>query len=157
MRFSFDALVTVLVQVSWSHHWCHIVAALGYSQLYRGTIQYCQQKRSRIHDIKNDRHGRFQFLCSQTPGNFIINPVPGCRYVPSGPPLPFQPRSITVLWPAPHYTAWQHVHVWVTCSWLPHDSKWAESWICEILIKSQNPMYHVSTPMFILLIHVTTA
>ena len=36
----------------------------------------------------------------------VINPVIGCHYFPLAPRLPFQPRSVTALWPVPNYTAW---------------------------------------------------
>jgi len=42
----------------------------------------------------------------------VINPAVGLYYYPLGPRLPFQPKSITALWPlVPNYTAWWQRHV----------------------------------------------
>ena len=66
-----------------------------------------------------------QSLDSQPAGDWVINPEVGYHYFPSGPQLPFQPKSITAPSLVPTYTAWWQRHMGVsslpkaTAQWCP--------------------------------------
>ena len=77
-----------------------------------------------------------------------MNLVVGCHYLPPGPWLLFQPKSITSAWPIPNHTAW-----WQRCTGMDNLPKAVaqqcptRSWTCDLSIASLMPcllLHHVS-------------